>query len=120
MDDDNRPVPPGEIGELLVRGPTVASHYWNNRARSCATFVGEWMHTGDKYRQREDGCYVYEGRNDDMLKVGGLYVSPIEVESALINHAAVLQAAVVGKQDAEGLVKPCYMEIGRASCRERV
>lgn len=107
VDEAGKAVPPGEPGELHVRGSTSALLYWNNRARSCSTFVGEWLRTGDKYRQREDGCYVYEGRLDDMLKVGGLYVSPIDVESALIRHEAVLEAAVVAKEDPEGLVKPC-------------
>jgi benzoate-CoA ligase len=107
VDDDGKPLPPGSSGELHVRGPTRALLYWNNHARSTSTFVGEWMRTGDKYRQREDGCFVYEGRNDDMLKVGGLYVSPAEVEAVLIAHEAVLETAVVGRQDRDGLVKPC-------------
>ncbi len=107
VDENGQPVPVGEIGEFHVRGPTKASHYWNNRSRSCSTFVGEWMCTGDKYRQREDGYYIYEGRSDDLFKVSGLYVSPIEVESALIQHDAILEAAVVAKQDVDGLIKPC-------------
>jgi benzoate-CoA ligase len=107
VDDDGRPAALGEIGELHVRGPTRALCYWNNRVRSSSTFLGEWVRTGDKYRQREDGCYVYEGRCDDVFKVSGLYVSPAEVESALVEHDAVLEAAVVAKADAEGLLKPC-------------
>ena len=122
VDDDGRVVPPGETGELHVRGPSRALFYWNNRARTSSTFLGEWMRTGDKYRQREDGCYVYEGRCDDVFKVSGLYVSPVEVESVLVEHDAVLEAAVVAKADAEGLVKPCaylVLKPGRsASLRE--
>jgi benzoate-CoA ligase len=106
VDDTGMPVAAGEIGELQIRGPTRALLYWNQRQRSGETFQGEWVRSGDKFRQRADGCYVYEGRSDDMLKVGGLYVSPVEVESALVEHDTVLEAAVVAKQDAEGLVKP--------------
>ncbi|MEQ8661361.1 MAG: benzoate-CoA ligase family protein [Gammaproteobacteria bacterium] len=106
VDDAGHPVPAGEIGELEVAGPTAAAMYWNNRARSRHTFAGAWTRTGDKYRQDEDGYYVYCGRSDDMLKVGGIYVSPAEVEAALIAHAAVLEAAVVGHRDDAGLVKP--------------
>jgi benzoate-CoA ligase len=113
-DDAGMPVQAGEAGELYVRGPTSALLYWNNRARSCSTFLGDWMRTGDKFRQREDGRYVYEGRADDMLKVSGLYVSPAEVESALIAHEAVLEAAVVAREDAEGLVKPCAFVVLKA------
>lgn len=107
VDEDGANVATGEPGELLVRGPSRAIQYWNNRARSSTTFRGEWTHTGDKFRQTEDGRYIYEGRMDDMLKVSGLYVSPFEVESALIQHDAVLEAAVVGRQDAQQLTKVC-------------
>ncbi len=104
--DDGAPVADGELGELQVRGPTAAAMYWNNRARSRSTFLGEWTRTGDKYRIDDAGYYVYCGRSDDMLKVGGIYVSPAEVEAALSAHPAVLEAAVVGHRDAAGLVKP--------------
>lgn len=106
VDDDGQPVPPGQSGELQIRGPTCAMLYWNNRARSCSTFQGAWMRSGDKYRQLDDGYFVYEGRSDDMLKVGGFYVSPVEVESALVEHEAVLEAGVVGREDSEHLFKP--------------
>ena len=107
LDDTGQPVPPGEIGELQVDGPTAAQGYWNNREKSRATFQGPWTKSGDKYRiDPADGRFVYSGRTDDMLKVGGIYVSPIEVESALITHEAVLEAAVVGREDADRLVKP--------------
>jgi benzoate-CoA ligase len=106
VDDEGQPVAPGEIGELQVSGPSSAACYWNNRARSTHTFCGAWTRTGDKYRLDADGYHVYCGRTDDMLKVGGIYVSPTEVEAALVAHEAVLEAAVVGANDEAGLVKP--------------
>ena len=106
IDDDGAPVKRGEIGELLVRGPTSAVMYWNNRAQSRSTFLGEWTRSGDKYLEDEDGYFVYCGRRDDMLKVSGLYVSPFEVEGALLTHPDVLEAAVVAWLDGDGLVKP--------------
>ena len=114
VDEHGAVVRPGESGELQIRGPTAALHYWNNRTRSCQTFQGEWVRSGDKYRQREDGFYVYEGRMDDMLKVSGQYVSPVEVEATLIEHDAVLEAAVVPKEDGERLVKPCAFVVLKA------
>ncbi|MBU6437297.1 MAG: benzoate-CoA ligase family protein, partial [Betaproteobacteria bacterium] len=106
VDDEGRDVGDGEIGELLVSGPSAALMYWNHRARTKATFCGEWTRSGDKYQRNDDGTYTYAGRTDDMLKVGGIYVSPFEVEAALMTHAAVLEAAVIGMQDDDGLVKP--------------
>ncbi|TMH61178.1 MAG: benzoate-CoA ligase family protein, partial [Betaproteobacteria bacterium] len=108
VDEQGRDVAEGEQGELLIKGPTSAMTYWNNRPKSRATFMGEWTRSGDKYRRDEAGYYVYCGRNDDMLKVGGIWVSPTEVEAAIISHPAVLEAAVVGWQDDEGLVKPLH------------
>ena len=99
-------MPRGELGELKVKGPSSAAAYWNNREKSLSTFRGPWTFTGDKYRQDDEGYYVYCGRSDDMIKAGGIWVSPAEVESALTGHEAVLEAAVVGCEDAEGLVKP--------------
>ncbi|HEY8555062.1 MAG TPA: benzoate-CoA ligase family protein [Burkholderiales bacterium] len=106
VDDEGRPLPPGETGELQISGPTSAIMYWNNRERSRSTFQGPWTRSGDKYTLTPDGYYVYAGRSDDMLKVSGQYVSPVEVESALITHEAVLEAAVIGKEDEERLIKP--------------
>jgi benzoate-CoA ligase len=106
IDEEEREVSAGQIGDLQVRGPTCAAMYWNNRDKSRATFQGHWLRTGDKYLVNEQGRYVYAGRGDDMLKVSGMYVSPIEVESALITHDAVLEAAVIGAPDSDGLVKP--------------
>jgi benzoate-CoA ligase len=104
VDDEGRPVPPGGAGHLMVRGDSAAPYYWHFHEKSKATMVGEWMRTGDWYRIDQDGFLWYEGRSDDMLKVGGLWVSPIEVESTLIEHPAVLEAAVVGVE-VEGLTK---------------
>jgi 4-hydroxybenzoate-CoA ligase len=106
VDETGKVVAPGEIGEMLVKGPTAADGYWNQREKSRATFEGQWMRTGDKYTCSEDGYYTYAGRTDDMFKVSGIWVSPFEVESALIGHAGVLEAAVVPAEDADGLVKP--------------
>ncbi len=96
----------GGEGALWVRGPTSCVGYWNDRARSLATFHGPWTRTGDRYIANRDGTWTYSGRADDMLKVGGIWVSPFEVESALAAHPAVLEAAVVGAEDKDGLVKP--------------
>jgi 4-hydroxybenzoate-CoA ligase len=106
LDDDGQAVSVGEIGELVIRGPSAAEGYWLQREKSRRTFRGEWTHTGDKYRIGEDGYYYYCGRTDDMFKVSGLWVSPFEVESALISHQAVLEAAVIGKEDTDSLIKP--------------
>jgi len=94
------------VGDLWCRGPSIAAGYWNNPEASARAFSGGWLRTGDKYRRAEDGGYHYVGRTDDMLKVGGLWVSPHEVESVLTQHPAVLEAAVVGAADADSLIKP--------------
>jgi benzoate-CoA ligase len=114
VDDQGTEVAPGEHGELQVCGPTSAVMYWNNREKTRATFLGPWTRSGDKYVQTADGYYVYAGRSDDMLKVGGIFVSPAEVEAALISHRAVLEAAVVGRLDQDGLIKPVAYIVLRA------
>ena len=96
----------GAVGELLVRGASAADGYWNQRDKSRATFEGEWTRTGDKYEIAENGLYVYCGRTDDMFKVSGIWLSPFEVEQALISHSAILEAAVVAATDDDGLEKP--------------
>jgi len=106
VDDAGSGIKTGDIGELLVNAPSAADGYWNQRAKTRATFAGNWTHTGDKYFQRPDGRYVYCGRTDDMFKVSGIWVSPFEVEQALITHAAVLEAAVVSARDTSDLEKP--------------
>jgi len=103
--EDARGVAGGEIGDLYVRGPSAALMYWATRDKSRATFQGEWTRTGDKYMRDADGYYVYCGRSDDMLKVSGQYVSPFEVEAALMGHPAVLEAAVIGRIDRDGLTR---------------
>jgi benzoate-CoA ligase family protein len=104
-DENGMEVPAGEIGDLLISGDSAAPFYWNKHEKSKHTMRGEWMFTGDKYHVDADGYFWYDGRSDDMLKVGGVWVSPIEVESALIEHPAVLESAVVGAKDEAGLVK---------------
>ncbi len=106
VDESGEPVPDGVEGSLWVRGPSACAAYWNNRERSLATFHGPWTRTGDTYVRDADGYFTYAGRTDDMLKVGGIWVSPFEVESAVASHPSVLEAAVVGQPDGEGLVKP--------------
>lgn len=106
VDEHGHDVPDGEIGELLVAGPSAAIAYWNNRPKSLATFHGPWTRTGDKYVRDRDGYYAYAGRSDDMLKVSGIWVSPFEVESALLGHDKVLEVAVVAHEDTDRLIKP--------------
>jgi benzoate-CoA ligase len=104
-DEHGHSVPTGTIGDLYIKGPSAALMYWNNRSKTCDTFEGHWLKSGDKYLCDESGYYTYAGRSDDMIKVSGQYVSPIEVENTLIQHEAVLEAAVIGVPDAEGLIK---------------
>jgi benzoate-CoA ligase len=106
VDDDGRPVPVGEIGNLRVKGDSIMAYYWNKHEKTKETLFGAWIQTGDKYYQDTDGYFWFAGRGDDMLKVGGIWVSPIEVEATLIRHPAVLEVAVVGKEDSDRLVKP--------------
>jgi len=106
VDDDGHPVPPGEIGNIRVKGDSTMAYYWNKHEKTKETLFGQWIQTGDKYYQDADGYYWYCGRSDDMLKVGGIWVSPVEVEGTLVRHAAVLEAAVVGREDTDRLVKP--------------
>jgi benzoate-CoA ligase len=105
-DQGNVVTKPNELGELQISGPTSAIMYWNQREKTKSTFQGPWTRSGDKYSFDEHGYYTYGGRSDDMLKVGGIYVSPVEVEMALVSHDAVLEAAVIGKEDEQKLVKP--------------
>jgi 4-hydroxybenzoate-CoA ligase len=106
MDESGAAVPDGEVGELVVSGPSAAEGYWNQREKSRKTFAGAWTYTGDKYRKEKDGSLVYCGRTDDMFKVSGIWLSPFTVESALVSHPAVQEAAVVAREDEEGLLKP--------------
>lgn len=104
-DDSGAPVPAGTIGDLYIKGPSAALMYWNNRDKTRQCFLGDWLKSGDKYTCDVDGYYTYAGRSDDMIKVSGQYVSPVEVENVLVQHEAVLEAAVIGVPDHDGLVK---------------
>jgi benzoate-CoA ligase len=106
VNEDGKECEDGEIGELQINGPSAALMYWNNREKTKHTFAGEWTRSGDKYTRDADGYYTYGGRSDDMLKVGGIYVSPFEVEASLMTHPSILEAAVVGMADTDGLIKP--------------
>ncbi len=103
--EDGRDVPDGEPGDLYIHGPSAALMYWGARAKTRETFEGRWVRSGDKYIRNADGSFTYAGRSDDMLKVGGIWVSPFEVEATLVQHPSVLEAAVIGVPDADGLVK---------------
>ena len=119
LDEHGHPVPNGEAGELVVRGASAADGYWNQRAKTRKTFQGEWTHTGDTYIRDTEGYYRYQGRSDEMLKVSGVWVSPFEVEEALISHPAVLEAAVVGHEDRDGLIKPKAFVILRDAASDK-
>ncbi len=106
VDDEGKPVPGGEVGNLRVKGDSTMAYYWNKHEKTKEALFGPWIQTGDKYYQDEDGYFWYCGRSDDMLKVSGIWVSPVEVENTLVGHPAVLEAAVVGKEDTDKLVKP--------------
>jgi benzoate-CoA ligase family protein len=106
VDDHGNDVPPNEIGDLLIKGDSTCSCYWNKHERSKETFAGDWFRTGDKYYQDADGYFWYAGRANDLFKVNGLWLSPAEVESALISSPAVREAAVVARQDHDGFTKP--------------
>ena len=106
VDEEGADLGPGSVGELLVRGASAAADYWNQRPKSRATFEGEWTRTGDKYEMTDSGRFIYCGRTDDMFKVSGIWVSPFEIEQALVEFPAILEAAVVAHRDDEGLEKP--------------
>ncbi len=106
LDEDGKEVTQGESGALMIKGDSIAKYYWNNPEKTAATMQGEWINTGDTYYQDEDGFYVYCGRNDDMMKVGGIWCSPFEIEAKLIEHPRVLEAAVVARADDHDLIKP--------------
>jgi benzoate-CoA ligase len=106
VDDEGKELPSGVVGHLMVKGESSSPYYWNRHEQTKKTMLGEWMRTGDMYMRDEEGFFWFSGRSDDMMKVGGMWVSPIEVENALISHPLVLEAAVVGFEDANGLTKP--------------
>lgn len=106
VDDGAVEVPTGEVGNLMIKGDSIAAYYWNKHEKTKATIIGEWIATGDKYHCDEDGYYWYTGRSDDMIKAGGIWVSPLEVENTLLEHSAVVECGVIGMMDADELVKP--------------
>ena len=106
VDEHGMTVPQGELGDLIVRGDSTCAFYWNQHEQTKSTIAGHWIRTGDKYQQDADGFYWFAGRSDDMLKVGGIWVSPAEVEHQLLEHPAVQACAVTGREDHDGLVKP--------------
>ncbi|WP_206808991.1 benzoate-CoA ligase family protein [Paradesulfitobacterium ferrireducens] len=106
VDPDGNAVPRGEIGTLMVKGDSIAAYYWNKHEKNKETFHGAWINTGDKYLQDEDGYFWYVGRTDDMIKPGGIWVSPIEVENTIMEHSSVLECAVIGVVDSDNLEKP--------------
>jgi benzoate-CoA ligase family protein len=106
VDDAGAPVPDGVVGHLLIKGPTTSPYYWNRRERTQATMLGPWLHTGDMLARDADGFYMFAGRGDDMLKVAGMWVSPADIEAALMEHPGVLEAGVVGQPDDDGLTRP--------------
>ncbi len=114
--EDGSPAADGEVGDLYIRGPSAALMYWATREKSQETFQGAWTKSGDKYVRDEQGYYIYAGRSDDMLKVSGIYVSPFEVESTLMEHPSVLEAAVIGMADAEGLTKTKAFVVLKDGC----
>jgi benzoate-CoA ligase family protein len=134
VDEHDRPVAPGFVGQLLIKGDSTAACYWNRHERTKATMQGEWLRTGDMFYQDADGYFYFSGRQDDMLKVGGMWVSPVEIEACLAEHPAVQEAAIVGRGDADGLTKPhafCVLRPGhpagdalaaelRELCRQRL
>ena len=106
LDENGDPVPRGESGRLWIRAESAAKYYWNKPEKTAETMVNGWLNTGDTYREDPDGYFIYEGRSDDMLKVGGIWCSPVEIENCLVGHPAVLEAAVVGHADEQALIKP--------------
>lgn len=114
VDESGQPVPDGETGNLMIKGDSVCAGYWNQHEKTKETIQGHWLRTGDKYSRDADGYYWYVGRSDDMMKVKGMWVSPIEIENALIEHPAVQEAAVVGFSDGNELIKPAAFVVLRA------
>lgn len=114
LDDQQQPVAVGEIGNLWIKGDSVCEGYWNQHEKTRNTIEGHWLRTGDKYTQDADGFYWYAGRSDDMMKVGGMWVSPIEVENALLAHPDVLECGVVAHEDHDTLIKPLAFVVLRS------
>lgn len=119
LDECGNEVSSGESGELMIKGDSIAKYYWNNEEKTKSTMQGDWINTGDTYYQDEEGYFVYCGRNDDMMKVGGIWCSPFEIEARLIEHPKVLEAAVVARADADNLIKPeAYIVLNEVNTEE--
>lgn len=116
VDESGRDLPDGEVGTLWVKGDSAAAYYYRHHEKTKRSMLGEWFNTGDKYYRDNQGYYYYQGRTDDMLKVGGIWVSPIEIEETLLHHPAVLEAAVVGKPDEADLIKPKAFVVLKPGC----
>ena len=115
VDEDGTDVPQGEIGALMIKGDSLLREYWRNPAKTKESLVGDWIRTGDTYYQDEDGFFFCCGRSDDMLKVGGIWCSPVEIEAKLVEHPKVLEAAIVGRADDDQLIKPeAYIVLNEA------
>lgn len=106
IDEDGNVVPTGDVGTLMIKGHSTAAYYWNKHEKTIETFIGKWINTGDQYYQDNDGFFWYVGRGDDMIKAGGIWVSPVEVEYCLMEHPAVFESGVIGRTDEDGLIKP--------------
>ena len=106
VDENRNEVQRGEEGRLLIQGDSICKYYWNNSEKTKTTIVDDWLNTGDTYHQDEEGYFIYSGRSDDMMKVGGIWCSPFEIEAKLVEHPKVLEVAVVGCKDKSGLIKP--------------
>ena len=114
VDEKGQPVPDGEIGSLLIKGDATCACYWNQHEKTKETIQGQWLRTGDKYYRDPDGYYWYVGRSDDMLKVKGMWVSPVEIESVLLEHTSVQEAAAIGFEDGNGLTRPAAYVVLKA------
>jgi benzoate-CoA ligase family protein len=118
VDEAGRPVLPGAVGQLWIKGDSTAAGYWNRQAQTQATMLGEWLRTGDMFYADTDGYFYFCGRGDDMLKVGGMWVSPVEVEACLVEHPAVVEAGVIGRRDGNGLIRAhafCVLAAGASA-----
>jgi benzoate-CoA ligase len=115
IDETGKNVPDGEVGELCVKGQSAALLYWHEYEKTQKTFKGEWVHTGDLFKRDKDGYYWFMGRGGDVLKVGGIFVAPLEIENCVLAHPAVKECAVIGAPDSQGLVKPMAFIVPKES-----
>jgi len=116
--EDGSDAAPGEIGDLLVRGPSAAKEYWRKPDATAHTFRDDWVFTGDRYTRDRDGYFTYQGRSDDMLRISGMWVSPLEVESVMLRHPAVRECAVVARAREDGIPRPVAFVVSREDAPE--